>query len=199
MPKINPNKFDKGTYIKFRGEPFRIVEVKFYNPGRGSSYYRAKLKNVKTGNLLLHTFKPTDIVEEIELTTIKAQFLYRQDKDFIFMDQKTFDQMSLASPLIGNFGKFLKEGDVYLILLYNQKPIGINIPKRVQLKVVEAEDAVAGNTAIKANKLVKLETSLTLNVPLFIKKGDVVSVNTETREYLERVNSTERSHLAKIK
>lgn len=187
MTKISPNKFEKGICIIYKNEPYRIVALKFYNPGRGHAYYQTKLRNVKSGNVLDHTFKPGDVVEEIAISTRDMQYLYKKGDEHIFMDKERFDQIPLDKATVGDFSFFLKEGLSYQIITQAGKPIGIQKPQQVDLVVSEAESAVKGNTAMGAKKKVKLETGLVIDVPLFIKKGDAVSVSVDSQEYVERV------------
>lgn len=188
MSKITTSNFHKGIFIEFRGEPCQIMEFQHVNPGKGSAFVRTKLKNLKTGKVQEFTYKSGETVNQIPIEVQEMQYLYRDPHNFFFMDRGSFEQISLKKELIGSFSSYIKESEVYQIFLYNNQPLGIRPPKKVRLLVAEAEEAVKGNTAMGAKKTVKLETGLKIDVPLFIKKGDLIAVSPETGEYLERIS-----------
>lgn len=187
MAKISTSDFQKGIFINFRGEVHQIVEFQHVNPGKGSAFVRTKLKNLKTANTIEFTYKSGEQVEKIPINTREMQFLYKDDLQCYFMDQKTFEQFELGLKDVGNFSKFLRPEEIYQILIRDEKAIGMRYPKKVKLTVTEAEEAVKGNTATGAKKTVVLETGVKANVPLFIKKGDIISIDPDTGDYLERV------------
>lgn len=188
MAKITTSDFQKGIFIEFRKEPQQIVDFQFYNPGKGSAVVRTRLKSLKTGKVLDFTFKSGESVEEIPISVREMQYLYKSGDEFVFMNQVTFEQVSLPKSLIGDFYKYIKEGDVLQILMQDGQPLGIRPPKKVRLLVTEAEEGVKGNTVGGARKLVTVETGVSVSTPLFIKKGDVIIIDTETGEYVERVS-----------
>lgn len=188
MAKISTGDFTKGTFIEFKGEPFQIVEFQFYNPGKGSAVVRTRLKNIKTTRVLDFTFKSGETVEEIPVETIEMQYLYKAGEEFVFMNQTTFEQINLKKETIGNLSNFLKEGDIIQIMLHEGEAVSIRVPKKVRLKVTEAEEGARGDTVGAAKKNVKVETGATILVPIFIKEGDVISIDPETGEYVERVS-----------
>ncbi len=187
MSKITASNFYKGLVIEFRNEPSQIVDSQFYNPGKGSAVVRVKLKNLKTGRVLDFTFKSQETAQEISVDTHEMQYLYSQNDLFVFMNPKTYEQISIVSEIIGDFTRMLKEGEVYQIMLIDGQPVGFRKPKKVTLKVVEAdESAVKGNTQGGAKKTVILESGLSVAVPLFIKTGDTITVDVDSGEYVER-------------
>lgn len=188
MAKISTSDFTKGTFIDFRGEPVQIVEFQFYNPGKGSAVVRTRLKNIKTGRVLDFTFKSGETVDEIPVETKEMQYLYKAGEDFVFMNQTTFEQINLNKEIIGSMSNFLKEGDIIQILLLEGEAVSIRAPKKVRLAVIEAEEGAKGNTVGAAKKNVKVETGALVLVPLFIKEGDVISIDPATGEYVERVS-----------
>lgn len=188
MSNISTAEFQKGIFLNFKNEPHQIVDLTFVNPGKGSAFVRTKLKSLKTGKVQEFTFKSGEKAEEIPMEVHESQFIYKEGDNLIFMDKFNYEQYSLAKELIGNFANFLKEGDVYQIIVDQGQAVSMRYPKKVRLKVIEAEDAVSGSTVSGAKKSVKLETGVTVNVPLFIKEGDHVAVDPETGEYLERVS-----------
>ena len=188
MSKITTSNFQKGTFIEFKSEPHQIVEFQFVNPGKGSAFVRTKLKSINSGKVQEFTFKSGEMVEEVPIAVHEMQYLYKSDKDFIFMDKLTYEQYTLNKSILGNFQKLIKTGEIYQILLHDNKAIGMRYPKKVKMLVTEADVAVKGNTVMGAKKLVTVETGLQIAVPLFIKKGDTISVDPETCEYVERLS-----------
>lgn len=186
MAKISTSDFQKGIFIEFKGGPHQIMEFQFVNPGKGSAFVRTRLKSVATGKIQEFTFKSGEKVEEVPINVREMQYLYQGDNTYVFMDRFTYEQTNLSKDIVGNFCQFLKEGEIYQILLYEEKAIGMRYPKKVKLLVTSADEAVRGNTVMGAKKVVQLETGVKVAVPLFIKKGDLVIVDPETGEYLER-------------
>lgn len=186
MSKITTADFQKGIFIEFKGEPNQILEFQHVNPGKGSAFIRTKLKNIKTGKVQEFTYKSGETVEEIPVNVREMQYLYKAGEDFIFMNKFTYEQMNMPKSILGNFEKFIKEGEIYQILIHEDNPIGMRFPKKVRLQVIEAEEAIKGNTTTSAKKTVILETGVQILAPLFIKKGDLIAINPETGEYLER-------------
>lgn len=189
MTKITTSDFQKGIFIEFKNEPCQIVDFQFVNPGKGSAFVRTKLKNLSTGKVQEFTYKSGETVEELPIFTKEMQYLYKSGDEYYFMDKQTFEQVSLAKSLIGNFSDFLRESETYQILMLGEKPVGMRFPKKVKLKVTEAETGVKGDTVIGAKKTVTLETGAKVVVPIFIKAGDEIFLNPETGEYLERASS----------
>jgi elongation factor P len=189
MSKITTADFQKGMFIEFKNEPHQIIEFQHVNPGKGSAFVRTKLKAVKTGKVQEFTYKSGEDAEEVPINVREMQYLYKTDTDCVFMDNQSYEQLSLKKELAGNYVNFLKEGDTYQILVFNEvEPLGMRFPKKVRLLVTEAEDAVAGDTATSARKPVTVETGVQINVPLFIKKGDTIAIDPDTSAYLERVS-----------
>lgn len=150
---------------------------------------RSKLKNLITGALFDITFKGNDKLEEADITRAKAQFTYHDQGGYHFMNMENYEQYDLGESVVGKSGEFLKEGMGVDVLSWNSNPINVNPPIKVDLEVAEAEPAVRGNTAQgSVSKPVVLETGAKIQAPIFICVGDVVKVNTETGEYVERVN-----------
>ncbi len=189
MSTISTSDFSKGTCVLFKGEMCVITGLEFVNPGKGSAFVRAKLKNIKTGKVVEFTFKSGEKVEEVPLNTIELSYLYNDGTTFFFMDPQSYEQYELARDMVGNIGKFLKEGDIIQILVSDNVPVAVKPPKKVYLKVTEAAEGSRGDTVGNALKPVVVETGATVNVPLFIKEGDKIAVDPETEAYRERVNS----------
>lgn len=190
MSKISTADFQKGIFIEFKGETHQIIEFQFVNPGKGSAFVRTKLKNIKTGRVAEFTYKSGEQVDEVPINVREMQYLYKQGEDTIFMDRFTYEQMTLSKELVGDFHKFLKEGEIYQILVHEGVAVGMRYPKKVRLLVTDAEEGARGNTVSGAKKTVTLETGVTIAVPLFIKKGDLIAIDPESGGYLERASKT---------
>ena len=186
MATITTAQFKKGIFIEFKGEPHQIVDMQFVNPGKGSAFVRTKLKNIKTGRVTDFTFKSGEAADELTVDTHEMQYLYKEAQVYVFMDNRSYEQYQLPASLLGDFVKYLKSNDVYQVLVHGDEPVGIRFPKKVYLKVTEAEEGAKGNTATGATKTVRTETGLMVTVPLFIKTGDSIAVDPATGEYLER-------------
>lgn len=183
---LKAGNINKGMVIMFKGQPHQVMEKSFFNLGRGMGHARAKLKNVKNGNVIRYTFKSEEPVEEVDLDNKKLEYLYHDQENIYFMDPGSFEQLAIDKSVAQDLIRFMKQGDQYQLVFFENKPIGIRPPQKVTLKVLEAEDAVKGDTVTAANKIITLETGFQLKVPLFVKKGDSVIVNTETGQYVSR-------------
>ncbi len=185
---IKGGAIEKGMYILFKGDPYLVAEREFVNPGKGAAFTRCKLKNAKNGSVLKETIKTSDNVEEANVYDRDGQYLYVDGESFHFMDIETYDQFEISSSVLGEKGPYLKEGDQYRIIMWEAEPIDVVIPMKMVFTVTDAPDAVKGDTVTGATKTVVVETGLSVQVPIFIKSGDRIRVNTESGEYVERVN-----------
>lgn len=179
---------DKGTCLLIKGEPFLVAEREFVNPGKGSAFVRLKIKNLITGQVLKPVMKTQDTVEEATVTDRDCQYLYSDTESIHFMDAESFEQFAVPVEDFEDKRLIMKDGETYNLVFWEEKPIDIKVPYKVVYTVTEAQDAVKGDTVTGATKTVTLETGLTVKVPIFIKQGEKVMVNTETLEYVERVN-----------
>ena len=186
---IRAGDISKGAFILIKNEPHVCVEREYVNPGKGSSFVRLKLKNIKSGAVIRQTNKAQDNLEDVNVDFRDVQFLYTDEESFHFMETKSYEQLAIA--IEGNEEKkdFLKDGEMYQVVFWENTPIDIKLPTKMVFTVTEAEKAERGDTVSGATKPVTCETGLVVKVPLFIKTGDKILVNTETREYQERVNS----------
>ena len=187
--QITTSDFRKGMYILFRGDPYQIGEMEFVNPGKGSAFFRTKLRSLKTAKVIDFTFKSGESVEDYPVITLDLQFLYRDGDHLVFMDPTNYNQFTGELEIIGDFADFLRENDTYPIMLHEDTVVGIRPPKRIVLKVAEAEPSVRGNTASGLTKNIVLDNGVSIIAPSFIEVGATVAVNPETREYIERVNA----------
>jgi elongation factor P len=185
---IRAGSISKGVFLLVKGEPHVVVEREFVNPGKGSAFVRLKLKSLVTGQVLKQVNKSQENLEDINVESRDAQFLYADAQLLHFMDLETYEQFTM--PVEGHEDKrlFILEGQAVQLSFWDDKPIDILLPYKVVLKVTEAGEGLKGDTVSGATKPVTLETGLVVKVPLFIKEGDKILVNSESREYVERVN-----------
>ncbi len=179
--------FRKGLKIEINGEPFVIVDFQHVKPGKGGAFVRTRLKSLLTGNVNDLTFRSGDRVDKPDLEEREMQYLYETNGEYHFMDTQTYEQLFLTADHLGANKDYLKENIVMKILFHNKKPIGVDAPMFIDFKVIKAEPGVRGDTASGATKPVTLESGAVIQVPLFIEEGDVVRIDTRTREYITRV------------
>lgn len=175
------------TIITFQNEPYLIISSQHQKMGRGGAVVKTKLKNIITGVTLEKTFAGGDKFSEADITKTKGSYLYEKNGQHYFMDTENYEQFSLTTESLAGKEQYLKEGLIVTILNYNNQPIAIELPIKCQYKVIQAPSGVKGDTAGSATKIVTLETGKQIKVPLFIKEGEIIKINTETGEYVERV------------
>ncbi|MBU3925610.1 elongation factor P [Patescibacteria group bacterium] len=190
------NELKPGAYIVLDGQPYIVMEYHFIRMQQRKPNAQTKIKNIITGKTIEKTFQQTDKLEEAEIETRPVKYLYHKPArrslgegggEFWFCSEKNpSDRFKLEESLIGNHADLLKPNSSVDIIEFQKQIIGVKIPVKVDLKVVEAPPAVKGNTAQGGTKQVKLETGATVNVPLFINEGDIIRINTDTKEYAER-------------
>lgn len=186
MSSITTTQFSKGIFIEFRGEPHQILEFQHVNPGKGSAFVRTKLKSVKTGRVQEFTYKSGEAVVEVPIETHEMQYLYQEGNTYVFMDNVTYNQYHVSAAVLSDYLDYLKPNDTYQVLVHDEDIVGIRFPKKVRLRVTHAEEGARGDTVSGAGKVVEVETGLKVTVPLFIKEGDTIAVDTGTGQYLER-------------
>lgn len=179
--------FRKGLKIEVEGIPYNIVDFQLVSPGKGGSFVRTRLKNLLNGNVIERTFKTGDKVGKPDLEQHEFQYLYKEGTHYYFMNQSTYDQVPIDESVVGDGKDYLQENLVVQILFYNGKAIGMELPTFVFLKVVETEPGFKGDTATNTLKPAIMETGVKVNVPLFIKEGDVLKVDTRDSKYIEKV------------
>lgn len=177
----------KGTLFQWEGQPFRVVEYSQKVMGRGGSIVNVRIKSLLDGKVLEKTFKGNEQLDSADVTTEPVQYLYNDGGTFFFMNQETFNQFEVPADLVGDAAGYIKEGDTVQLQFFNGRPITVELAKNVPLLVTYAEDAVKGDTTSSITKDATLETGITIKVPAFIKEGDVISVDTSTGAYRERV------------
>ncbi|MDR1836676.1 MAG: elongation factor P [Treponema sp.] len=178
----------KGTCLLQKGQPYLVVEREFHNPGKGTAVARIKMKSIRDGSVLSLTIPTQQEVEDAQVEIRTCQFQYADQDNYHFMDNESYDQYEVAIANDPDKKLYLKDGDNYELTIWEEKVIDIRIPYKVVFTVAESENYVKGDTVSGATKPVVTETGLTVRVPLFIKQGERILVNTETNEYVERVN-----------
>jgi len=175
-----------GTVFKYEDQPFIIVKVNHSKQARGGAVLQTKIKNLILGQVLERNFKSADKFDEADVVRSKASFLYPESDNYYFMNSDTFEQFFLNQDQIGEQAKFLKEGQEVTVMYFENNPVSIELPVKIELKVISAPPGIKGDTAGTVTKQVTLETGAVINAPLFINEGDNIRVNTETEEYVER-------------
>ena len=185
---IKAGNIRKGSYILFKGTPHLVTRADFVSPGKGSAFMRAKIRSVKTGSTQEYTFKSVEPIEEVEVQSQKMQFLYNDGDSAVFMNGQTFDQVEVPLDLIGEKANLLTADTQIHVMFYEGVAIDASFPPKITLKVIQADEAVAGNTMGTARKPVVLETGYEVLAPIFVKEGDYLAIDTETLQYDSRVN-----------
>ena len=169
------------------GEPYYIVEFQHVKPGKGGAFVRTKLKSYISGNVLDRTFRSGERFDEPDLEEREMQFLYATGNSYTFMDTETYEQLTFEKRQLGENADLLKENMVVKILIYEHRPIAVELPIFIELKVVDAEPGVRGDTASGGTKPAVVETGATIKVPLYLEVGTTIKIDTRTRAYVERV------------
>ncbi len=179
----------KGQVFQMDGTPYRVVEYAQKVMGRGGSIVNVKIKSLTDGKVLEKTFKGNESIEPADITYKNVQYLYNDGSAFFFMDDETYEQFELPVADMDDKGGYMKEGDTVQAQFFDGRAINIELPKNVPLKVTYAEDVVKGDTTSSVLKDATVETGITVKVPSFIKTGDVISIDTTTGAYRERVKN----------
>ncbi|HSX06154.1 MAG TPA: elongation factor P [Candidatus Saccharimonadia bacterium] len=177
----------KGVLFQMDGVPYRVVDYNQKVMGRGGSIVNVRIKSVLDGKVLDKTFKGNETVDSATVTNEAAQYLYSDGDTFHFMNPDSFEQFELSSDMVGDNAGYMKEGDTVSLQFFEGRVINVELPKNVPLLVTYAEDVVKGDTTSSVQKDATLETGITIKVPAFIKQGDLISVDTATGAYRERV------------
>jgi elongation factor P len=183
---ISVNDFRTGVTVELDGVVYTVVDFQHVKPGKGAAFVRAKIKNVKTGGVIERTFNAGEKVPRARIESRQMQYLYETDGIYTFMDNENFEQVEISTGQLGDALKFLKENMTISIMFYQGSVMGVDLPYSVELKVIETEPGIKGDTASGGTKPAKLETGHVVRVPFFINEGDVLRVDTRTGDYLER-------------
>ena len=180
--------FRKGLKIMVDGSPYSVIDFQHVKPGKGNQFTRCKLRNLLTGQLLERTFKSGERFEVPDVMNKEMSFLYKDDSGYSFMDKESYEQITMTEGDLGESRFYLTENLEVVVLFYNERPVSVDVPKAVNLKVVKTDPGFKGNTVTGASKPATLETGLVVTVPLHINEGDLLRVDTTTGNYVERVS-----------
>ncbi len=177
----------KGLKVLMDGNPFTIIEFQFVKPGKGAAFTRTKFKNLLTGAVFERNIRSGEKLEPANVETRDMQFLYKEGGDLVFMDQTNYEQVTISSDLIGPSHDLMKDNLPCTVVFFNERPVDITLPTFVFLEVTDSEPGVRGDTSGNVQKPATVETGATVSVPLFIRIGDTIKIDTRTHEYVERV------------
>ncbi len=180
--------FRKGLKIELKGEPFLIIDFQHVKPGKGGAFVRTKLKSMVTGNVLDQTFRSGEKTAKPDIQEKNMQFLYKDGEKYYFMDMDTYDQSFLTDEQLGANKDFLEPDIIVKVLVYNGKPIGVDLPIFVELVISQTDPGLKGDTASGGTKPATLNAGAVIQVPLFLNEGDRVKIDTRTGQYIERVS-----------
>lgn len=176
----------KGRTVVLDGQPYVVMAADFMKKQKGRPVMRSVLKNIKTGQSQEHTFMQSDKIEEAEMDRQQFQFLYEQGDDWLFMNQSTYDQIPLSEDEVGDATKFLLEGQDVDLLMFDGQPIMVELPIKIDRRVIVSPPGIKGDTSTNVMKEVEVEGGAKVKAPLFIKEGDKIRIDTRTGEYVER-------------
>jgi len=186
MASYTTNEFKSGLKILIDGDPYSIVENEMVKPGKGQAFNRVRVRNLKTGRTIEKTWKSGDSVEAADVVDTDMQYLYADGDFFHFMVPDSFEQYTASAASVGDNAKWLKDGITCIVTLWNGQPLVVTPPAHIDLKVVETDPGVRGDTATGGQKPAKMETGAVVRVPLFINEGEILKIDTRTGEYISR-------------
>ncbi len=186
--QVDTAQFRNGLKVVLNGEPYSMVYFQHVKPGKGGAFVRTKLKSLKSGRVLERTYRAGEKLEAADIEEKKMQYLYPDGEQLVFMDSQTYDQLHMSSEVIGDARKFLQENVDVDVLFWNDKPLNIELPPFIEATVVQTDPGVKGDTATGGTKPATLETGAVVQVPLFLKEGDRIRIDTRSEEYVERVS-----------
>ena len=183
----NTSDFKNGLIIDHKNNLWKIIEFLHVKPGKGGAFVRSKLKNIRTGQVVDETFRSGEKIEIVRVEARDYTYLYSENDNYIFMDQETYDQINLTKDHVEDVVDFLFENTPAIIAFNGNEPLEVRIPQHMNIEIIETDPGEKGNTAQGGSKPAKLETGLTIQVPLFIQIGDIVRIDTKEKRYIERV------------
>ena len=185
----NTSDFKNGLIINHKNNLWKIVEFLHVKPGKGGAFVRSKLKNIRTGQQVEETFRAGEKIEVVRVEARNYTYLYNENTNYVFMDKETYEQVSLSQSQVEDVLDFLFENTETTIAFNGDEPIEVRIPQHMNMMIKETDPGEKGNTAQGGSKPAKLETDLTIQVPLFIQVGDIIRVDTKEKRYIERVKN----------
>jgi len=179
--------FKNGLTIDMDGDVYQIIEFQHVKPGKGGAFVRTKIKKLTTGQTIDKTFRAGESIETARVERYTVQYLYSLDDDYIFMNNETFDQITIPSTQLGDQVKFLKDNSDVMIISHGERILGVELPDTIEVIITQTDPGLKGDTASGGSKPAVIETGATINVPLFVNEGDKIRVDTRNAKYLERV------------
>jgi len=186
---INVQDLRKGIIFKYENDIWTVMTMEHIKPGKGGAIIKVRVRSHKKGNSKIMSFLSGERVEDIDIVERPVTYSYKDGRQYIFMDNETYEQYSIDAEHCEDVEKYIVPNTQLSLNMHNNEILSINIPNTASLKVVYAEPTVKGNTATRPTKMVRVETGLELNVPMFINEGDIIKIDTETGDYLERIKS----------
>ncbi|MDP3010664.1 MAG: elongation factor P [Methylococcales bacterium] len=187
MASYSTSEFKAGLKVMLDNDPCAIIENEFVKPGKGQAFNRVKIRNLKTGRVIERTFKSGESLEGADIVEMEMQYLYNDGEFRHFMNNESFEQYQCDEKIVGDTGKWLKDQDSCTVMLWNDAPIGVTPANFVELKIVETDPGVRGDTSGGGGKPAKLETGAVVRVPLFVQTDEMIKVDTRTGDYISRV------------
>jgi elongation factor P len=185
---VDTSQFKNGLKVEIDGSPFVMIYFQHVKPGKGGAFVRTKVKNLLTGKVLDRTFRSGEKLQEADIEEKKMQYLYQDGEDLVFMDTDTYDQTPMSREVVGDATLFLQENETVEVLFWRGSPVNVELPPFVEVLVSQCDPGFKGDTASNVTKPATIATGAVVQVPLFIKEGEVIRVDTRTGEYSERVN-----------
>jgi elongation factor P len=179
--------FHKGLRVMVEGNPYQIIDFQHVKPGKGNQFTRTRMRNLLTGQQLERTFKSGERFEVPDVQNVEMTFLYKDESGYNFMNQTTFEQICILPNEMGESSNYLVENLQVVVLFYNERPVSVDVPKAVNLKVAHTEPGVKGDRVTGATKHATMESGLVVNVPLHINEGDLLRIDTESGAYVSRI------------
>ncbi|MGY0399062.1 MAG: elongation factor P [Ostreibacterium sp.] len=187
MASYSTSEFKGGLKLLIDGDPYSIVENEIVKPGKGQAFNRIKIKNLKNGRVIERTYKSGDSIEGADVMEIEMQYSYFDGDSYVFMHPETFDQVNASETAVTEAKQWMKEQDIYTVVLWNDEPISVTPQNFVELEVIETDPGLRGDTSGSGGKPATLSTGAVVRVPLFVQIGEVIKVDTRTNEYNSRV------------
>ena len=185
--KILGNEIKLGMIIEHKDDLWEVVKTQHVKPGKGGAFNQVEMKSVNNNTKLNERFRSSDSVEKASLEEKKFNFLYKDESDYYFINQKSFDQINIKKKIIGEKGKFLSENLEITINFYNENPLSIELPKQIECEINNTDVALKGQTVSSSYKPAVLDNGIKIQVPPFIESGDIVLVDTRTIEYVKKI------------
>ena len=189
MASYTTSEIRSGMKLLLESEPYAVIENEFVKPGKGQAFNRIKVRNLKTGRTIERTFRSGESIEAADVVDTEMQYLYQEGDFYHFMVPENFEQYTADKAAVGEGAQWLKDGVICIITLWNGSPLVVTPPAHIELKIVETDPGLRGDTATGGQKPAKLETGAVVRVPLFINEGEVIRIDTRTGEYVSRAKS----------